>query len=122
MPRPGEGVNFGRGRHWLALAKDAALREAGLSDLPAHIRVRAAAVAHADRVGHARFGPGGLGHVIGASSSAAVSKAIRRAIDLGLVHSSSRASCVVLDHRDWQSGLAKGEVRCVVHDPPDPFP
>ena len=110
------GISFGRGIGYLAMSKKAAEREAKDPRLPAYARVPRAAVAKADRVGHARFCQGELREWLGCSTPSGVGRAIRRAVDLGLVHETSNARCLVLDYHDWQSGLAKGSPVCQVHD------
>lgn len=113
---PAVGINFGKNVGYLSMSQKAAEQEAKDIRLPLYLRVRAAAVARADRVGHARFRPGELQEWLGVSTSTAVSKAVRKAKTLGLVRAESKARCLVLDHYTWQSGKWKGPAECLIHD------
>lgn len=110
-------INFGKNVGYLSMSQKAAELEAKDHRLPLYMRVRAAAVARADRVGHARFHPGELRDWLGVPTAAAASKAIRKAKALGLVKAESSVRCLVLDHHAWQSGKWKGPAECLIHDP-----
>lgn len=109
-------ISFGPGVKWLARSTKGAEREAKDPRLPLAVRIRAAAVARAGRVGHAQFRPGELQELVGAPSPSALSKGIARAKELELIHLDSRARCLVLAHWEWQSGHRKGPVDCLIHD------
>ena len=109
-------ISFGPTVGYLAMSQKAAEQEAKDGRLPLYIRVRAAAVARADRVGHARFYPGELQDWLGVPRPAAVSKAIAKAKALGLVKQESSARCLVLAHYVWQSGKWRGPAECLIHD------
>src|SRR5262249_48543445 len=85
---------------------------------PRAYQVHFAALAWANRIGHATFGPGELAQVLGIGhgrqANNALSKAIATAKGLGLVAPESGVNCLVLPSTMFQKG-GQGTGSCKIH-------
>lgn len=110
-------------RNWGAINQDAAKRLAEGTDLALPIRAFFAAVARANRIGHAEFGKDELRIVLAVRrrgqdiieppSRQQVWQAIRRAKELDLIDDESCQRCLVLPLHLWDKGV--GGSNCSAH-------
>lgn len=111
------------GPPWGALSQTEIGRLARKSTLPLHGQLFLLALAGANRLGHAEFGPSQLrralstvdaatGEAFGPSASS-VARAIRRAKKEDLLRWDSSASCLVVSDRLFQCGT--GSATCISH-------
>ncbi len=110
-------------RPWGALSQTEIGRLARKCTLPLRGQLFLLALAEANRLGHAQFGPGQLrrvlstvhtvtGEIVGPSAPS-VARAIRRAKKEGLLHRDSSASCLVVSYRLFQCCTGSGT--CISH-------
>lgn len=92
--------------------------------LPGWMRVTAAAFAMHRRNGHANFGQGDLRLMTGSvdrgtgeiKPNVNVSRDIKTAAKFGMLHSSSRTTCLVVkDHEVWGGSHGTPHAPCLVH-------
>ncbi|WP_196255751.1 hypothetical protein [Micromonospora sp. WMMC415] len=112
------GINFGGRSHWVAVSALDCQAKAKSERYPMWLRVHYAALGWTNRVGHAGFSEGKLAEILGyaghPNGKQHTNKAIRKAIELDLIHRDSGARCLVLpSHQAQQSG--HGSADCKVH-------
>ena len=118
-------IQFPGGSPWGAIGQVEAQR-LSKSHLvrPLHLRLFLTALAHANRVGHAEFAPGGLCHELSTIDEntgelstprkESVCRAIKQAREMGLLHHNPGLRCLVLSAALWQKE-GKGTASCGWH-------
>lgn len=109
-------IDFGD-RSWSAHAQDKWLLWAGSPDFPDHLRIMFVAYGKHRANGHARLEREELRFFLVRRDGTipdrrTVTRGIARAVDLGLIHDTSNALCLVVSSHDAQGGQGDPDVRC----------
>lgn len=113
-------IDFGGGASWWASPHERSKQRAREPQFPLWLRVRYAAEGWSNRIGHAEMSKGQLAGILGyedrycRATVVAVSRAIRQAVDKGLIDSSSGPSCLVMPYADHQQA-GRGTRFCRLH-------
>lgn len=111
-------ITFGTGVPWLAVSALDCRAKARSDQYPMWLRVHYAAMGWANRIGHAEFAEGALAQILGygdhPNGKQHTNKAIRKALQLDLVHRDSGSRCLVLP-RQYAQQNGYGAASCRVH-------